>query len=245
MTDLSPGARELVARVRAEQAPRPGDKERVWQAIGAATAIGAGAGAGALAAKTGGWASKLWWLAGAATVGAGVGVAALTVVWGGNATPPLAVEDAQEASSRSRLAPRGAPTVDAGEPGAEQPEQEGALEEGARREASSAEPRIERPLQAPPARKGDLTAELELLHQAHTAWRQGEPALALQLTERHTRRFPGSQLSAERTTLRVLALCALGREEEAARVAQRQLGLRAGAPPPAALRGSCVVPGRP
>ncbi|HET9958815.1 MAG TPA: hypothetical protein VFQ61_30185 [Polyangiaceae bacterium] len=81
--------------------------------------------------------------------------------------------------------------------------------------------------------KDDLAAEVALLQKANAAYRSGRAADALTLVSEHVKRFPRSQLSAERSTLKVLALCASHRVEEARRAASGISGS-------AALRGSCI-----
>jgi len=95
----------------------------------------------------------------------------------------------------------------------------------------------------PPSTKtagDDLGHELSLLHQAHSEWRSGNAAHALELAREHARRYPSSQLRFERNALEVRALCALGREAEARKIAD-QLRLQApNSPMSAALKDSCV-----
>jgi len=86
----------------------------------------------------------------------------------------------------------------------------------------------------PVANGSDLAAEAALLHQAHSSYRRGQPAETLALLREHSAKYPSSQLSVERGTLKVLALCALNRIDEARRIA-------ATLPPRSpALRGTCA-----
>ena len=58
-----------------------------------------------------------------------------------------------------------------------------------------------------------LGEEVELLRRAQIALRAGDGETALTLAEEHAARFPQGSLSSERSVLRVLSLCALGRSE--------------------------------
>lgn len=58
-----------------------------------------------------------------------------------------------------------------------------------------------------------------MLHAARAALRT-DPARALVLTEEHRRRFPRGLLAEERDAIRISALAALGRTEEARREAE-------------------------
>lgn len=70
-------------------------------------------------------------------------------------------------------------------------------------------PAIE-PAPAPDAASGDLT----LIAAAEAALRADAPARALELLHLHEERFPSAATAEEREALRVLALCAAGREVE-------------------------------
>lgn len=64
-----------------------------------------------------------------------------------------------------------------------------------------------------------LGAELELLTASRAASASGRPSLALARAEAHARRFPSGVLAQERDSLRISALCELGREDEARQLA--------------------------
>jgi hypothetical protein len=66
-----------------------------------------------------------------------------------------------------------------------------------------------------------LLGELELLKQARAALRSGDGARALVLLDRHVREGKGSGLDAESTLLRIEALSALGRRQQASELAAR------------------------
>jgi hypothetical protein len=84
-----------------------------------------------------------------------------------------------------------------------------------------------------------LSAELSLLRRAHEARRAGQPERALELAREHAKKYPHSQMWAERETLRVLALCDLGRVD-AARRSAAPLEYLWSSPLRATLNASCV-----
>jgi hypothetical protein len=84
-----------------------------------------------------------------------------------------------------------------------------------------------------------LREEAALLHEARKAQRSGANAEALRILADHSRRYPESQLGTERALIRVLALCALGRDAEARSIARRLLNSPHSAAR-AALARSCV-----
>jgi hypothetical protein len=66
-------------------------------------------------------------------------------------------------------------------------------------------------------RPADLAAEVALLRDADAELQAGDALRALALVRIHARRFPDSQLWAERDATRILALCALDRVDETRR----------------------------
>jgi hypothetical protein len=83
--------------------------------------------------------------------------------------------------------------------------------------------------------------ELALLGDAQRALRGGDPARALDLTDRHAALYPHGQLAEERAGVRVLSLCALGRPEASAQ-AERFLRVHPKAPLADRVRLACRVP---
>ena len=69
--------------------------------------------------------------------------------------------------------------------------------------------------------EGSVAAEVAILRRVSAALRAGDPATALAAVGEHARRFPNGALAEERDTERIVALCALGRRDEAARATQR------------------------
>jgi hypothetical protein len=70
---------------------------------------------------------------------------------------------------------------------------------------------------AAPKPRGDLTLEREILDAANAALAHGRPADALALAERHAEQWPRGFLGEEREVVRIQALAASGRRDEAQR----------------------------
>jgi hypothetical protein len=78
------------------------------------------------------------------------------------------------------------------------------------------------PPAAPPARPvvrpkaaDDGRGDVALVRSAYQALRAGDATRSLALLDEHARRFPASALAEERDATRVLALCDLGRRDQA------------------------------
>lgn len=93
------------------------------------------------------------------------------------------------------------------------------------------------PVTAPTA--SALAAEAALLQRAQTALAAGVPASALVQLEQHAREFPTGVLVQEREALRVVALCAAGREPEGRAEAAIFLRAHAGSVLAERVRGAC------
>lgn len=103
-----------------------------------------------------------------------------------------------------------APAAVAAEPSSEGRASEGAGS-GSRTAAGS------KPASSEPATDSERDApidDLALVEAAEAALRAGTPARALELLREHEQRFPSAPTAEERQALRVLALCAAGREVE-------------------------------
>jgi hypothetical protein len=83
------------------------------------------------------------------------------------------------------------------------------------------------------------SAEVALLRQVRDARRSGQPERALELAREHAKKYPNSERWAERESLRVLALCDLGRFDAARRTAA-PLQYLWSSPVRATLNASCV-----
>jgi hypothetical protein len=86
---------------------------------------------------------------------------------------------------------------------------------------------------------GSLEAETGLLEAAQSELRAGHPERALSALDEHGRKYRDGVLSEERLASRVLALCALGRTDEARSEAQRFLSTSPRSPMAERVRSSC------
>lgn len=166
-----------------------------------------------------------------AKMAAGIGAAVWTklvigalVVGGGSVAALLVFGGEQERSAPAQLATAPAPIappVIAAQPAAPQLAPPAPEPVAAPRPALTPPRRVERPSIAPP---NTLAQEAALLERAVKAVRQN-PAGALVALDEHQVRFPNGQLAAEARRLRLDALIAMSRHEEAAAHA-RELGKR-------------------
>jgi hypothetical protein len=92
---------------------------------------------------------------------------------------------------------------------------------------------------APAASASALAAEAALLQRAQTALAAGQPEAALVLLEQHAREYPAGVLTPERAALRVVALCAAGREALGRAEAAEFLRAHAGSVLAGRVRGAC------
>ncbi len=77
-----------------------------------------------------------------------------------------------------------------------------------------------RPVEPSPASSGaSLRAELELISAVQAALRDGRPALALELVDRHAALYPRGQLETERLAAEAIAACQSGNEARGRRAA--------------------------
>jgi hypothetical protein len=90
-----------------------------------------------------------------------------------------------------------------------------------------------------------ISAETQQLRDATQALADGDPTRALQLVDTHARDHGSSALSDVRVALRVEALCALDRRNEAKSVGNRLLRTRPQSPVAERIEASCVGAGDP
>jgi RNA polymerase sigma-70 factor (ECF subfamily) len=213
--------RELAAFVREAGlagAPLPAERERGWAAVLATAALGQqGTGVATVGLAFG--KTSLGWIGAAALAGVvGVGLAARDH----DATPRAEAVDTESVVR----APQGgevgsvrgeislpstsavAPSTHAAAPAA------AAIAPAAIAPTTSATS-----ASAPAATERGLAEDLAWLDRADAVLQRGQAAEALAMLERHTRDVPGSPLAPERAILRVRALCALGRTQDAERLA--------------------------
>ncbi|HEY6727154.1 MAG TPA: hypothetical protein VI197_24135 [Polyangiaceae bacterium] len=208
---MSTETEAFLESVRGAEDPTPADERRVLTRVQTVVAAGAVLGTAAATSK---W-SRLWtWSAGAGFKSGAAVVVVVAAAAGGVATLTGA------------FTPRAAPVQVRG----------GAVTQLApvARPAPLAKPEritepvpltppvpVAPPTAAPKPKSGpvasSLREELAVLAGAQAALRRGDGAEALRVLEGGSKRSP--QLAAERATLRILALCAVGRSGEARRLA--------------------------
>ncbi|UJR85446.1 hypothetical protein [Sandaracinus amylolyticus] len=243
MDELGPGARDVLRVARDARTPSAEDRARVERKLAAAIAIGAGAavgGAAGSAAASG---------AGAAAAGAGAGawlvkglgaMLVVGVVGAGAVVATRTTTTPSQEPAHEVIAPPEVAPVDLEEAPIEPPHEEIAAAEEQVVDAPEA-PRRARRRAAATSSSEDLAEELELLHSAQRAWRAGDGARTLALVSEHEDRFARSQMAPERTALRILALCDVGREAEARRLATRFLRTARQSPLRRSVEESCAA----
>jgi hypothetical protein len=137
--------------------------------------------------------------------------------------PARPAEGASEPAAAAQLTPRRPPDA--------------RPDEAASRPAPSARPA---PLHVDNPNAASIQAELTLVGAAQYHLREGKPAEALELLDRHRGRFPNGALVQERVAARAMALCALNRHADA-RSELRSLESNApGSPLLARVRAACA-----
>lgn len=86
----------------------------------------------------------------------------------------------------------------------------------------------------------DLGSEVALLGEAQRRLRSGDARGALDALDEHARRFGGGALGPEREAARILALCKLGRRDEARALADRFLASAPSSPLSQRVREACA-----
>jgi len=235
MTELDEDVQRRLVDAYRSKGPSAAERERVFAALSSAIAVGTVAPVAAASPS----AFKTFLLShpiALSGVGLGVSCAVALGVWLARAPVPAAAPALCAATCASAQ-----PSASIAAPIEAPPSSASASE--APTESTAPAPEVERntppTARAPTSKRGaphsgDLAAEAALLHQAHSAYRRGQAAETLALLREHAAKYPSTQLSVERGTLKVLALCSLNRIDEARRIA-------ATLPPRStALRGSCV-----
>lgn len=224
--------RDLLESARLSYEPNDAERARMKRGIDAAIAAAA-VGAGVAGAASAGQAAASQLGIAKVILGAMLGVSVVTAgVW-----VAQTVTQAPVATAPDRTALAASPRTSVGEANvvAEPP--------------TAAEPEVvpvpviaPAPEVASPSREeapDPLTVEMDLLDAAHTATVRGDHAAALAILEAHARDFPRGEMAFERDVQRVLALCALGRAEDATRRYDALAASHPGAT--ARLAGSCVA----
>jgi hypothetical protein len=263
--DLGPEARGILDAGRDGDDPTPGDRARVRASLMQAIAVGGGAavGLGAIGKASASVAPKA--AAGAAaaaktvtTFGVAklIGVVAVVAVVGGGgytisrvssrpaAAPPAQVAERQQIQERaaSVAAPAGvapqARVADAPEPAPEAQPESAETPRAATERAPAA--RAVAPVAPPSAPESDpLSVETRQIREANLARQAGDARRALAILDKPA---PGSdgQMSEERTVARVLALCSLGRVDQAKAIASRFVAEHPSSPSVDRMQHPCV-----
>jgi hypothetical protein len=262
---MRPETEVFLERVRDAEDPTRADEQRVWLALRANLAAAsagnlqaapeprlAGPGepgglAGFGARTLGAFGSKLhvFLLCGAAALGTGdtphthARASAARVSLGSRAPDTPAAFDPPAASPAPEQPPN-----EGLSPGAERPPHGEAGSRATPAASSRPSPHVERasaPRATTPSRarrEPSLRAELDLLQRVQDALRRGDGAAALQALDAH--QTHDRSLLAERQAARVLALCNLGRVDEARRAAARFEAQHPGSVQRDVITRSCV-----
>jgi len=250
VVELYPESRKLLETAREARTPSVEDRERVFAALMASvavTAVAPSAAATLAAALRLGWTGKLagnaLWIKAAASVAMISAASVSTIAYvrhreaakGTQHAPVAAMTAAPSSHEQSEPLPAPEPSIERVAPSA--PPSPGVR---VLPNVEHAAPASNPPLSAALSHNPDSpSAELSLLRQAQAARRAGQAARALELAREHADKYPRSRLWAERETLRVLALCDLGRVD-AARRSAAQLQYLWSSPLRATLNASCV-----
>ena len=263
MSELDPESTRLLALARTARTPAASDRARVARRLGLTGGIAAAAAvqtsvagsaqaavhtaSGAVAAKStlglkafgagAAWGPAKLGLAGALLVSA----ATATYLASGRTAPESPPAQTLQAPRAQQLA---APATgqSLGQPSAAATEPENTIEPQA---SADPEKRAQRPLRSTQRAfdPNTLASELDLLHRAQSAWREHQPARALDLLSSHRRDYPSSALRAEREALQILVLCEVGEVRQAARLARALLKREPNSPARAAIEESCAATG--
>ncbi|MEZ4248861.1 MAG: hypothetical protein R3B99_11540 [Polyangiales bacterium] len=219
--------RDVVAHARQARSPTPEDRDRIRRRLAVAVAAGAGAaGAGAgMATASASTGLATWVKIGLATVAiGGGGIVAHRVLTSDTAAPEVSIAVG--------------PIETLVEPAAaELPEPDELLDETEDESRPSTRRRRRRPA---PVASDDLARDLEALHAAQRAWRQGDARTVLTHVREHQREFPRSQFRQERRALEILALCSLGERGRARQLARRFLASASDSPARRSVLESCA-----
>lgn len=240
---LSPAARTALAALRAEDELAAEVKDRMWQRLAAAAAsddlpdMSHGAGRKDQARRRG------------ALVGLAIAAGlTLTVLGLQRAAQPVARAErgeaaayggsaAAERAARSNGAAASSPATPVPQDMSPTTARDDDPPAAPRRKAST--PEIDKRDAAPEASASALAAEAALLQRAQTAHAAGDDVAALGLLDQHAREYADGALAQERAALRVVALCAAGREDEGRAAAASFLRAHPGSVLAERVRGAC------
>ena len=224
MSDLSDGARSLIERAKQVEEPTSEDRARVQSLLAARLGAGAFApeqpdtGAPPSSATGLGMASKII-----------IGVSIVGVIAGGALLSRRAPESPQMLSAVLRTV---LPTA---RPVEEPPIVPESLPVQQAPAASAPRERAPRTAASAPS----VADEVQILTRAYSSLKGGDANQALNELDQHARRFPNGALAEERAAERVLALCQLGRLDEARADAAKFFARYPNSPQGGRVRGSC------
>ena len=245
MNELDQDARAFLASARGAHDAPDGAKDRVR--AGLAVALSASAGAGAAlprAIARGPWLTAVKIASAVAIVGTGAGV-----LFGLTRAQPARDASPPPSPPSVALAPSPAPMPTPSLPRVP------AVTVAAEPVLASSPLPPPLPLPKPDAKPavgsgsggggsgGSVAAEVAILRRVSAALRSGDPKSALAAVGEHARRFPNGALAEERDMERVVALCALGRRDEAARATERFERAYPASAHEARIRAACASPG--
>ena len=238
MSELSPEARNLLARARVGLASRPADRSRVERALAIQLGLGATvAVAGTTSAAKAAGAGATKWIVSMVLLGA-LGAGGLWTYRSTRSQSPSSVPIAT-APTLAVVQPKptvtaSASTIDDSLPALAAPTESAAPAPPSAAIAKTA---------APPTKvAGSVADEARLLREANAALHAGNGAGALALLDEHQRKYPNGALSEERAAERVFALCTLGRVDQARREAVSFLKWHPKSLFAKSIRESCGMP---
>ncbi len=254
MSELNRDARAFLAAAEGAPDARPGARDRVREGLAAALSASVGALAPPPPAAVR-WLPALKMTTLLAVVG--VGAAALLAHGRAGTIPTRPAREAPVVHAVASPAPIPSTTIDALPVVAAAPASPSvptttidALPLAASATSASASARVsalarKHEVTAPKLADVSVAAEVALLERASGALRAGDPKRALAAVSEHARRFPNGALAEERDTERIVALCALGRRDEAATATQRFDRAYPSSSHAARIRAACASPSAP
>ena len=238
MSGLSRDARALLASARGAHDAGPGAKDRVRAGLTGmlgGAALGGVEGLELTGARPGaGW----WWMGAKVLSGVAVVSVGAALLLGALAArreqasrddvslpvvaTPAALATAKAAPVAASVGPARATALASGAAPITEVRSPEDLPRAAVKEVRSPEDLPRAPAQAASrAPQDSLSAEVALLRRITASLKAKDPRGALKIVGEHARRFPTGALAEEREVERIVALCALGRSDDATRATER------------------------
>jgi type IV secretory pathway VirB10-like protein len=241
MSELGDDARAFLAQARGAHDAPAGAKERVRGGLAAALSAASSAGEGARGPRARASLRGESWIAAAKVV------VAVALVGGGAA---LVFGRAKTAHEPTSPAPTASAEVVASPPPSPAIPEPAILPEAPAPSAPSAAVAVPAPppraSASPPARANtdqSVAAEVALLRKVSASLRAGDAKGALAGVDEHARRFPNGALAEERDMERIVALCKLGRRDEAEQATKLFSTAYPTSSHEARIRAACAIPG--